>query len=165
MANQTFTSKELRQTFGCFPTGVTVITTKDADGAPIGVTASSFNSVSMDPPLILWSVDKVAYSASIFKNAKHFTVNILSDAQVDISNRFASRGEDKFKDIDWCDDEHGMPNIADASAQLRCNTWNVYEGGDHYIIVGEVMSLANNQKPPLVFATGGYCIAQPHPSC
>ena len=163
MNDVNFDPRELRRTYGQFPTGVTVITTLDDKGKQVGVTASSFNSVSMDPPLVLWSVDKNAYSAAVFKQAKHFAVNILAREQVAISNQFASRGEDKFKGVDWQGNLHGMPLLAECAAQFECDTWNVYEGGDHYIIVGEVHRFTNEDRQPLVFARGSYSIATPHP--
>jgi len=163
MTDVKFDPKELRRTFGQFPTGVTVITTLDKQGQPVGVTASSFNSVSMDPALVLWSVDKGAFSAEVFKQAKHFAVNILAREQVSISNKFASRGEDKFKDVNWHGNIHGIPLLAGCAAQFECDTWNVYEGGDHYIIVGQVHRFSNEDKQPLVFARGSYSIATAHP--
>lgn len=157
-------TKLFRKALSRFPTGVTVITTRDPDGRPIGVTASSFNAVSMDPPLILWSVDKSAYSASIFENASHFGVNVLAHDQIDISNRFASRGEDKFKDAAYTDGLGDAPLFEACAAQFECATWNVYDGGDHLILVGEVKSFQLDEaKSPLVFSCGGYAVPTPHP--
>ena len=96
-----FDKKAFRYALGQFPTGVTVITTLDEEGNPIGVTASSFNSVSMDPPLVLWSVGRNAYSSKIFEQAEHFIVNVLAESQVDISNTCARQGEDKFANIQY----------------------------------------------------------------
>ena len=160
-----FDVKDFRRALGQFPTGVTIITTRDEKGEPIGVTASSFNSVSVSPALVLWSVDKNAFSASIMENAEHFAVNVLSKSQVEMSNRFAGRGEDKFAGIEYSDDPHGSPLFNDCSAQFECKTWNVYDGGDHLIIVGEVLDYRHNEsQSPLVFACGSYAVSMQHPS-
>lgn len=157
--------RNFRRALGQFPTGVTIITTKDDKGEPIGVTASSFNTVSIDPPLVLWSVDKRAYSASIMENAEHFAVNVLAKSQIEMSNRFAGRGEDKFAGIDYNESEHGSPLFKDCAAQFECKTWNVYEGGDHLIIVGEVLNFSHGEGvAPLVFACGSYAVSMQHPS-
>ena len=162
---QEFDVKDFRRALGQFPTGVTIITSKDENGEPIGVTASSFNSVSISPALVLWSVDKGAFSASIMENASHFAVNILSKSQVDMSNRFAGRGEDKFGGIDYTECPNGSPLFNGCSAQFECKTWNVYEGGDHLIIVGEVLAYRHDEsQSPLVFACGSYAVSMQHPA-
>lgn len=158
-----FDTKELRQVFSQFPTGVTVITTRTADGEPIGVTASSFNTVSISPTLILWSIDKGARSLEAFKSCEYFAVNILSDKQIPISNRFAGRGQDKFGGINYTSGLGDAPLIPEALTQLQCKNWNVYEGGDHLIMVGEVVdyNVTPNARP-LVFSQGSYSQASPH---
>ena len=150
-------TKDFRNALGQFPTGVTVITTNTLDNEPIGVTASSFNSVSVDPPLVLWSVAKNAYSAEIFQKAEHFAVNILEKTQTDISNTCARQGEDKFANINCNEGLGKSPIIVGAAAHFECKTWSIYEGGDHYIVVGEVLNYAYDKtKKPLVFAQGNY---------
>ncbi len=158
-----FDSKELRQVFSQFPTGVTVITTRTAEGEPIGVTASSFNTVSVNPPLILWSVDKGAHSLDAFKNCEHFAVNILSDQQIALSNCFAGRGQDKFSGVDYTNGLGDSPLLPEALTQLQCKNWNIYEGGDHLIMIGEVIdyNVSENSRP-LVFSQGSYSQASPH---
>lgn len=164
-SNAAFDVRGFRRALGQFPTGVTIITTKDQNGEPIGVTASSFNSVSVSPALVLWSVDRSAFSASIMENAEHFAVNVLSKSQVDMSNRFAGRGEDKFAGIDYSESPHGSPLFKDCSAQFECKTWNVYEGGDHLIIVGEILDYRHDEsQAPLVFACGSYAVSMQHPA-
>lgn len=159
-----FDAKDFRRALGQFPTGVTVITTLDESGEPVGVTASSFNTVSIDPPLILWSIDKGANSLSAFENAKHFAVNVLGRDQVSTSNNFASRGEDKFANADYRNSAEGIPLLNDYAAQFECKTWAVYEGGDHLILVGEVLDYRNNDEiEPLVFARGSYAVSAQHP--
>ncbi|WP_426357519.1 flavin reductase [Pseudocolwellia sp. HL-MZ19] len=163
MSNSKFDIRDFRSALGQFPTGVTVITALDDKGQPIGCTASSFNSVSIDPALVLWSVDKSAFSAEIFRNAEYFAVNVLSEDQVAISNCFAGRGEDKFKDVSYESGLGGAPLFEGCGAQFECKTWNVYEGGDHLIIVGEVQKYSHNDSlSPLVFSSGSYAVASPH---
>ena len=159
-----FDAKDFRRALSQFPTGVTVITTLDANGDPVGVTASSFNSVSIDPCLVLWSIDKGAHSLSAFENAEHFAVNVLGRDQVSTSNNFASRGEDKFANADYTAGLGGAPVLADCAAQFECKTWAVYEGGDHLILVGEVKEYRYNDGiEPLVFARGSYAVSAQHP--
>lgn len=164
MSDTAFDIRDFRRALSQFPTGVTVITTLDGQGEPIGVTASSFNSVSIDPPLILWSIDKGAYSLETFQNTEHFAVNVLGRDQVDTSNRFASRGEDKFKDVAYSAGVGGSPILDNYAAQFECKTWAVYEGGDHLILVGEVLDYRyNDASAPLVFARGSYAVSSQHP--
>ncbi|MBE9397816.1 flavin reductase [Pontibacterium sp. N1Y112] len=164
MSDTTFDIRDFRRALSQFPTGVTVITTLDGNGEPIGVTASSFNSVSIDPPLILWSIDKGAYSLETFQNTEHFAVNVLGRDQVETSNRFASRGEDKFKDVAYSAGVGGSPILDSYAAQFECKTWAVYEGGDHLILVGEVLDYRyNDASAPLVFARGSYAVSSQHP--
>lgn len=164
MSQTEFDPKDFRRALSQFPTGVTVITTLDAEGNPVGVTASSFNSVSMDPTLVLWSIDKGAHSLSAFENAEHFAVNILSRDQVATSNNFASRGEDKFANAEYTAGLGGAPVLNDYAAQFECKTWAVYEGGDHLILVGEVLGYRyNDDVEPLVFARGSYAVSAQHP--
>ena len=156
--------KRFRRALGQFPTGVTVITTVAPDKQPIGVTASSFNSVSMDPPLILWSVSKSAYSAKIFEGGSCFVVNVLGKHQTALSNNFARQGEDKFEKVRFTEGIGGCPVLEDSAAHFECKTWNTYDGGDHIIVVGEVIEFqASDSTMPLVFARGSYSVATPQP--
>lgn len=156
--------RNFRRALGKFATGVTVVTALDSGNERIGVTASSFNTVSMDPPLILWSIDKSAYSAGVFRNAEHFVVNVLANDQVEISNRFARKGEDKFAGIECSDGVGSVPKIVGAVACFECRTWNVYEGGDHHIIVGEVLDFhCDENRSSLVFHNGRYAVPEQHP--
>ncbi|MFT6899027.1 MAG: flavin reductase (DIM6/NTAB) family NADH-FMN oxidoreductase RutF [Paraglaciecola sp.] len=165
MSNTKFDVRDFRSALGHFPTGVTVITALDKKGEPIGCTASSFNSVSMEPALVLWSVDKNAFSATIFEQADYFAINVLSENQVATSNRFAGRGEDKFKDVSYSSGLGGIPLLEGCGAQFECKTWNVYEGGDHLIIVGEVINYSHDDSTmPLVFSSGSYAITAQHPN-
>lgn len=148
-----------RRALGQFPTGVTVITAIDDQNRPVGVTASSFNSVSQNPPLILWSVDKNALSAEVFSQAEHFAVNILGKHQIDIANNFARSSKDKFANIPYSNGKNDCPILEDLAACLECRTWSIYEGGDHLIIVGEVMHYRyRDYVVPLIFAQSSYAI-------
>lgn len=159
-----FDPKNFRRALGKFATGVTVVTAIDGNNEKLGVTASSFNTVSIDPPLILWSVDKNAYSAEVFKNAEHFVVNVLANSQIGISNQFARRGEDKFAGIECTEGIGKVPKIDGAVACFECRTWNIYEGGDHHIIVGEVMDFQYDEaRNSLVFHNGRYAVPEQHP--
>ncbi|WP_286239284.1 flavin reductase [Neptuniibacter halophilus] len=164
MSDTAFDPRDFRRALSQFPTGVTVITTLDAEGNPVGVTASSFNSVSIEPALVLWSIDKGAHSLSAFENAKYFAVNVLGRDQVTTSNNFASRGEDKFANASYSEGLGGVPVLDDYAAQFECKTWAVYEGGDHLILVGEVAKYRYaDTVEPLVFARGSYAISSQHP--
>ncbi len=161
----TFDAREFREALGAFATGVTVITTREGETDElIGMTASSFNSVSIDPPLILWSVTKDAYSSTVFETAAFFNVHILTSSQIHLSNKFAEAGGDKFSSVEYTLDENGIPKIANVAVRLDCRQWAVYDGGDHSIIVGEVMSLARTKADGLVFSNGSYASAYPLPT-
>lgn len=149
-----FDPKTYRDALGQFATGVTIVTTRDADGRAVGVTANSFNSVSLDPPLVLWSLARTARSMAAFEQSGQFAVHILASDQDVLSNRFASRTEDKFTGLDVGED--GPPRISGCSARLVCNTRHMYEGGDHVIMVGEVVDYESEGKPPLLFHSGTY---------
>ena len=158
-----FDPREFRNALGSFATGVTVITTVGTDGDDIGVTASSFNSVSLDPPLILWSLDKRSMSMSAFERCDYFVVNVLGAEQVDISNRFARAGEDKFAGLQV---ERGFGNVAmlpGCSARFQCQPEFEYEGGDHVILVGRVIDFDVSERPGLVFQQGRYAVGTDHP--
>ena len=161
IAGKPFGLRALRRALGAFATGVTIVTARDASGEPVGMTANSFNSVSLDPPLVLWSVDRSARSAPAFRDASHFAVHVLAQDQADLSNRFARKGEDKFADLDWRETGHGVPLLPGALATFECRTHAVHEGGDHEIIVGEVDRFEAHDGDGLVFAAGGYATAEP----
>lgn len=146
---------------GSFATGVTIVTARDQAGDPVGMTASSFNSVSMDPPLILWSVTKNALSAPAFHAADHFAVHVLSTDQTALANRFAKSGGEKFNSIEFEEDANGTPKLNGCATCFTCSTWAVYEGGDHWIIVGLVEALETAAKEGLVFGGGSYATAAP----
>ncbi len=147
-------TKDLRQALGCFATGVTVVTTMCPDG-PLGITANSFASVSLDPPLVLWSPARKSARFPAFEAASHFAVHILSQSQRDLSNRFAQEGF-AFDELDYESGEGGVPLLSDCAARFECLHAAGYDGGDHLIIVGEVLRFESTQKPPLIYHRGGY---------
>ncbi len=150
-----------RRALGSFATGVTIATTTDNNGMPVGVTASSFNSVSLDPPLVLWSLAKDARSLTAFSESGHFAVHVLTASQIHLSNRFAISGEDKFDGMDWCSGELGSPVFTDHAALFECRTRHQYDGGDHIIMVGEVVAYEARDEAPLLFHGGGYAERSP----
>ena len=163
MTDATFDSREFRNALGRFATGVTVVTTATADGTPLGLTVSSFNSVSLDPPLVLWSLDRSSSTLEAFETASHFAVNVLGADQVALSNRFASRDEDKFADLECPAGAGGSPLIPGCVATFQCRTVHRYDGGDHVIFVGEVEAFERREGDVLIFHDGNYCRAEPHP--
>lgn len=151
--------QDLRHALGTFATGVTIVTARGDDGEPVGITANSFNSVSMDPPMVLWSLAMNARSLPVFERAKHWNVHVLASDQEALSNRFARVGEDKFGGLALDDGVTEAPLIPGCSARFQCRTAFQYEGGDHVIFVGEVVDYDRTPSPPLVYVTGGYALA------
>ncbi len=151
-----FSSGDFRNALGSFTTGVTVVTTKGVDGADTGLTANSFNSVSLDPPMILWSLAKSSLSLPAFTAAKHFAVHILASEQQMISARFAKRGADKFAELDIERGPDDIPLLPDCAARFVCETAYRYEGGDHIIFVGRVVRFDHWDRSPLLFHSGQY---------
>jgi len=147
---------QFRNALGQFATGVTIVTTIDQSSNPVGVTASSFNSVSLDPPLVLWSLAKTAQSMPAYQNSGGFNVHVLASHQMDLSNQFARSSEDKFANLDWSSCEKGLPLLPEYAALFRCKTHFQYEGGDHIIFVGEVIDYKTHDLPVLVFHGGRY---------
>jgi flavin-dependent trigonelline monooxygenase, reductase component len=147
---------ELRRAFGCFVTGVTVVTTVAGDGQPRGFTASSFTSVSLDPPLVLVCVAKSASSHAVFQAAGAFAINILAEDQREISAAFASRTADKFATAPWTRSSAGNPLLPDCSAWLDCVMHDQHEAGDHLILIGRVRALAHSPRIPLGYYSGSY---------
>lgn len=151
--------RQLRDVFGCFATGVTIVTARRPDGTPVGLTANSFSSVSLDPPLILFNLDRGANCAEAFTLGAPFTVNVLRDSQQVESNHFASKVDDKFahSDIAWQEGENGCPSLLDALAHLECSCDSLHDGGDHWIIIGRVSRASGSPDgSPLLFYRGRY---------
>jgi len=149
-------SNELRRVMGHFATGVTIITTVSKSGAPFGLTANAFTSVSLNPPLLLVAVDKKAESYPHFEESKVFTVNILSDEQETLSRKFAVSGGDKFQGVAYQMGANGVPILDGALAYLECKLYAVYDGGDHTLFLGEIEEARTREIKPLIFYRGGY---------
>jgi flavin reductase (DIM6/NTAB) family NADH-FMN oxidoreductase RutF len=149
-------SKAFRRCLGKFATGVTVVTCCDANGQPCGITANSFSSVSLEPPLILWNIAKVSNSLEAYLEAGHFAINVLSSAQREISNHFARSDHTLFDGIEYDLSEHGVPLLPGTIARFECRTHEIYDCGDHHIIIGEVERFSDSELDPLLFYNGGY---------
>lgn len=163
MTQPTVETRSFRRALGSFATGVTVITARTGDGRPVGITANSFNSVSLDPPMVLWSLARTAGSMPAFEGATHWAVHILAADQEALSNRFAQRGTDKFAGLDTRDGAGGAPLLEGCATRLQCRTAFRYAGGDHVIFVGEVLDFESRDTAPLVFHGGRYALALPKP--
>ena len=148
--------RDLRRAFGCFMTGVTIVTTFDADGNPCGFTANSFTSVSLEPPLVLVNIARAAFGCPIFTAAGGFAVNVLAINQRELSNLFARAGEDKFADVDWRPGPAGSPVIDGVVAWFDCRLDQQVDAGDHVILIGEVAHYQYNTHSPLGFCRGAY---------
>lgn len=134
-----------------YPTGVTVVTAIDEKDTPIGLTVNSFASVSLDPLLILWSIDKRVSTYEAFKKVDTFAVNILADNQAEIASLFASRKQDRFANCEWYHSEHQLPIIKGTIATLQCRNFKQVEAGDHMILVGEVIDITVEDQTPLLY--------------
>ena len=150
---------EFRKALGSFATGVTIITTRGKDGEPLGLTVNSFNAVSLNPPMVLWSLANNALSLPVFRESSHWAVHVLAADQEALSGRFARRGADKFKGIAAEAGVNGIPLLIGCSARFQCKTAFQYEGGDHIIFVGEVLQFDRSDASPLVFHAGRYAHA------
>lgn len=148
--------RALRDAFGCFMTGVTVVTTFDRDGKPLGFTANSFSSVSLDPPLVLVSIARTSRNYAHFQTATGFAINILAEGQKDISATFARPVEDRFAGLGWAPGPFGAPVIEGVSAWFDCALSQIVEAGDHAILIGRVEAFAASQEPGLGYYRGAY---------
>lgn len=157
-----FDAKAFRRALGNFATGVTVVTATDAQGKQVGVTANSFNSVSLEPALILWSLDKRSGSWATFEQASHFCVNILAADQIDISNHFARPGDDKFAGVTTTTGLGQAAIIPNSAANFQCEKYQVVDGGDHWILIGKVIAFEDSGRSPLVYHQGSYAAVMPH---
>lgn len=151
-----------RRCLGQYGTGIAIITAQ-VDGRRAAVTVNSFASVSLDPPLILWSIAHTSRSFPLFTSGCPFAVNILSSKQMDVSRHFSSKLEDKFADAAWSPGVFGSPLIAGCLAHFECETHALLEGGDHTIVVGLVKRASRFEGDPLLFSQGQYSVAEFHP--
>ena len=155
--------RDFRTALGRFPTGVTVVTAAGPDGQPVGLTCNSFASVSLNPPLVLWSLVVYSPNMGVFQNASHFGVNVLAASQRDLAVQFATRSADKFAGVAWEPGLGNAPILAGAVATFQCRTADRYYGGDHVIFLGAVEAYAYTDVEPLVFARGGFGHFTPGP--
>ena len=153
--NDDVTASNLREVMSHYLTGVTIVTITKSDGTPYGLTVNSFNSVSLTPPLVLWSLDNKNSNLSLFKNSAGFAINIMAADQADLCQRFAGKDSDRFIGVDWTFGISGQPLITNALAHIQCQPWQTYAGGDHTIFVGEVLHAQHvSDRPPAVFFRG-----------
>lgn len=158
----TFDAREFRKCLSQFSTGVTIVTAEH-DGSRVGVTANSFSSLSIDPPLVLWSLSRTSRTFATFSNAPSFIVNILAWDQVAISQRFSSMESDKFAGVEIEAGQNGAPILAGCAANIECTTEFLHDGGDHLLIIGRVSRFLRTDRDVLVFSKGRYCVAVDHP--
>lgn len=156
-------SRQLRRALGTFATGVTIVTTHSG-GQDIGLTANSFNSVSLNPPMVLWSLARNSLGLTAFMESTHFAVHVLAAAQEALSARFGARGGEKFAGLATTRGAGNAPLLSNCAARFQCRTVYRYEGGDHVIFVGEVEAFDQSDLPPLLFHDGRYAIARPKPA-
>lgn len=155
---------EFRKALGCYATGITVITGLNAAGKPVGMTANSFNSVSLEPPLVLFSLDRKATHFSDFMQASHFAVNVLGEEQQQLSRTFSTSGIDRWDGLSYDQWETGSPILKGSLAAFDCSTEAKHEGGDHVIFVGRVLRFAGNAEGrPLLYYRGQYDALERHP--
>lgn len=148
---------DLRSSLGCFATGVTIVTAPTPAGPPVGLTVSSFNSVSLDPPLILFSIGRMVHSLPDLERAPAFAVNVLAADHEELSRRFARASTAKWDGIDYAIGHDGVPLLPDALATFECRHYAVHDGGDHRIFIGEVVRHRSDPDlDPLLFFRGGY---------
>jgi flavin reductase (DIM6/NTAB) family NADH-FMN oxidoreductase RutF len=152
-----FLQSEFRDALGAFATGVTIVTAIDAAGRPFGLTANSFNSVSIKPPLVLWSLSRSAGSLPLFEGVGHYAVNILAATQRDLAERFSSRVADRFAGVAFSIGSSGVPLLDGTAAAFECANRSRYREGDHLIFVGEVVHCMRRAgAAPLIFHGGRY---------
>jgi 4-hydroxyphenylacetate 3-hydroxylase, reductase component len=155
--NAPLDARAFRTALGAFATGVTVVTTRGPKGEPIGNTVNSFSALSLDPPLVLWSFGKRAYSFKSYLSSDHFAVNILREGQEDMSRRFSRSLDDKWVGLDFETWDTGCPILPNALAVFECQMAYTYQGGDHVIFVGEVLNFDHDPRGrPLLFWHGDY---------
>ncbi|ODU10285.1 MAG: nitrilotriacetate monooxygenase [Rubrivivax sp. SCN 71-131] len=146
----------LRHALGRFATGVTLVTAADPSGAPVGLTVNSFASLSLEPPLVLWSLREASPTLSAFRAAPRFAVNVLAESQIELSRVFASRHAHRFAAGAWQCGDDGVPLLVGAAATFLCATVSQQQAGDHVLFIGRVLHFADSHEPPLLFQGGRY---------
>jgi flavin reductase (DIM6/NTAB) family NADH-FMN oxidoreductase RutF len=145
-----------RRTCAQFATGTTVVTTRDSEGHPHGLTVNSFSSVSLDPPLVLVSIDLRNAILGHFISSEWFAINVLAEEQEELSRRFSSPSENRFLGVEWTTGLSGVPSLIGVLARLECSVVETFEAGDHTVLVGEVRGASYREGKPLVFFDSGY---------
>jgi len=157
-----FSQAEFRAALGMFATGVTIVTARAANGKLVGLTANSFNSVSLHPPLVLWSLARAAGSMAVFSAGSHYAINVLAADQLELAQRFAARNVDRWAGVTHTEGKAGAPLLAGAAAIFECYNRSRYEEGDHVIFVGEVERCAHRPgAAPLLFHGGRFYAEHP----
>ncbi len=156
MPSAAITSHLFRRACGKFTTGVAVATVLGPDGTPHGLTVNSFTSVSCTPPLVLICIDHRSTVLPYLRRSRFYGINVLREEQVDISQRFAFRSEDRFDGLEWAGGETGVPLLEHAMASLECRLHQTHEAGDHAVLIGEVVSARVNEGKPLLYFGGAY---------
>ena len=159
MTQTTDDSRALRNAYGRFATGVTIVTALDPEGQPIGLTVNSFSAVSLQPPLVLWCLDNTSHNLEAFRHASHHAINVLAAVQTDLSNRFATWPVDRFAGLHWRAGVGGAPVLAGCCASFEVINESCHPGGDHSIFVGRVVNFSETPElAPLLFHAGNYCL-------
>ena len=156
LADRSPDTATLRRALGCFVTGVTVVTTRDGGGVPLGFTANSFTSVSLDPPLVLVCVGHEVDRLDVYRRCSGFAINVLGDAQRALSDRFATEHPNRFAGVRWRRGAHGAPILEGCIAALECAPWRRIEAGDHMILIGRVLRCEDSGDRPLAYWRGRY---------
>jgi flavin reductase (DIM6/NTAB) family NADH-FMN oxidoreductase RutF len=153
-----FDSKDLREAFGEFMTGVTVVTTLDEAGEPTGLTVNSFSSLSLDPPLALFSLGKASNTFDAFQSDNGFVIHVLATDQRHLAEQFATRDANRFEGVEWSEGIDGLPLISDTLASFECSREHIYEGGDHLILVGRIerLTIGDRTRPALGYFRSRY---------
>ncbi len=149
-------TQPLRHALGRFATGITIVTCADGKGERVGLTVNSFQALSLKPALVLWSLRVASPSLAAFQQAPHFAVNVLAEAQMELSRRFASKLDDKFSEGHWAAGATGAPLLTDCAAVFECRTVSQQTAGDHVLFIGEVLGFSESAVPPLLFHSGHY---------
>jgi len=155
-SSEPFDPRAFRSALGTFPTGVTIVSTVGTDGSLVGLTCNSFSSVSLSPPLVLWSLSLRSPNLSNFLQAPHFAINILAAEQAELAQRFAQSMPNKFEGVAYHAGLTGVPLVDGAAAQLECRNETRYYSGDHVIFIGHVLHYACRECAPLLFCQGCY---------
>ena len=148
--------RQFRNALGMFATGITVVTTRTPAGEPIGLTVNSFNSVSLDPPLIVWSLANDLPGRPLFEGCEYYAINVLAEDQVELSQRFASRQGERFAGLDIEEGQGGVPLLKGCCARFVCRNTTRHAGGDHVVFISEVVSFDREARAPLLYFGGAY---------